>query len=171
MAWESGATVCSMEPIELLAPFRFLEEHRITLWFSVPSVAALLINRGALVPGSMPTLRWSLFCGEGLPRATAEAWQAAAPQSTLENLYGPTELTIACAAYRWDPIESPVECIHDLVPIGDIYPGLSHLAIDEQLREVSPGEVGELCVAGPQTSIFGSSRRVEGSFIKSTWSA
>src|SRR5205085_6319520 len=61
MAWESGACVCSMQPIELLSPFRFLEEHGVTLWFSVPSVAALLMKRSALIPNSMPTLRWSLF--------------------------------------------------------------------------------------------------------------
>ncbi len=48
-----------------------MEQHRITMWFSVPSAASLLIKRGALRPGSMPTLRWSLFCGEGLPRSTA----------------------------------------------------------------------------------------------------
>ncbi len=152
MAWESGASVCSMQPIELLAPFRYLEQNEITVWFSVPSIAALLLKRGALTPGRMPTLRWSLFCGEGLPRATAEAWQAAAPNSIVENLYGPTELTIACAAYRWDPANSPAECVQDLVPIGDVYPGLTAVVVDETLRDVPDGELGELCVAGPQAS-------------------
>lgn len=152
MAWHSGACVCSMRPIELLAPYRFLHQHHITVWFSVPSVAALLVKRGSLVPGCMPTLRWSLFCGEALPLAIAEAWQAAAPHATLENLYGPTELTIACAAYRWDPRTSPGECERQTVPIGTLYPGLDGMVVDAALREVSPGESGELCVAGPQTS-------------------
>ncbi|MFT3770637.1 MAG: citrate/2-methylcitrate synthase [Minicystis sp.] len=152
MAWESGACVCSMQPLELLAPARFLEQHQVTVWFSVPSIAALLMKRRALLPGSMPTLRWSLFCGEALPRAMAEAWLAAAPRSTLENLYGPTELTIACTAYRWDPATSPAECVHDLVPIGEVYAGLSHLVVDDALGDVADGEAGELCVAGPQTS-------------------
>ena len=100
----------------------------------------------------MPNQRWSLFCGEGLPRATAEAWQAAAPNSTLENLYGPTELTIACSVCRWDPVRSPAECVQDLVPIGAVYPALAALIVDDQLRVVLPGESGELCVAGPQAS-------------------
>jgi amino acid adenylation domain-containing protein len=152
MAWDSGAAVCAMQPIELLSPFRFLEQNRITTWFSVPSVAALLIKRGALKPGSMPTLRWSLFCGEGLPQTTAEAWQKAAPHSIVENLYGPTELTIACAAYRWHSDSSPAQCVNDLVPIGKVYPGLEHVVVDELLEEVETGEIGELCVSGPQTS-------------------
>jgi amino acid adenylation domain-containing protein len=152
MAWEHGAAVCAMDPIELLAPFKYLERNEITVWFSVPSVAAVLRKRDALTPGRMPTLRWSLFCGEPLPRATAEDWQAAAPNSVVENLYGPTELTIACAVHRWDPATSPALCVHDNVPIGQLYPGLRPLVVDERLVPVVDGETGELCVAGPQAT-------------------
>lgn len=168
MAWENGACVCSMQPIELLSPYHFLKERQITVWFSVPSVAALLMKRGTLVPGSLPTLRWSLFCGEGLPRLTAEAWQAAAPHSIVENLYGPTELTIACAAYRWDPTSSVGDCIDELVPIGEPYSGLSHAVVDNALRDVRPGEAGELCVAGPQVfpGYWGAAELSQGSFFK-----
>lgn len=153
MAWGAGAAVCSLQPIELHAPFRFLEKHCVTVWFSVPSVAALMTRRRSLRPGVLPTLRWSLFCGEALPRSLAEAWQLAAPHSTIENLYGPTELTIACSAYRWDPMRSPAECVHELVPIGHVYDGLYDLVVDERCRPVAPGEVGELCVGGPQPSL------------------
>lgn len=152
MAWEHGARVCSMDPIEILAPFKYLERNGITVWFSVPSVAAVLRKRGVLKPGSMPTLRWSLFCGEALPRATAEDWQAAAPHSVVENLYGPTELTIACTVHRWDPATSPAACVHDNVPIGQPYPGLRPLVVDDALNPVPDGASGELCMAGPQTT-------------------
>ncbi|MFI6768596.1 amino acid adenylation domain-containing protein [Streptomyces sp. NPDC050355] len=152
MAWENGARVCVMDPLELSAPFAYLERQQITVWFSVPSVAAALRKNAVLTPGSMPTLRWSLFCGEALPRATAEAWQAAAPASIVENLYGPTELTIACTVHRWDPHTSPAQCVHDNVPIGLPYPGLHTLIVDEDLTPVADGATGELCVAGPQTT-------------------
>ncbi|MEU9031178.1 amino acid adenylation domain-containing protein [Streptomyces sp. NPDC048383] len=152
MAWENGARLCAMDPLEILAPFKYLERNGITVWFSVPSVAAVLRKRGVLGPGTMPTLRWSLFCGEALPRASAEAWQAAAPGSVVENLYGPTELTIACTVHRWDPTTGPDACVHDNVPIGRPYPGLSTLVVDERLIPVPDGTSGELCVAGPQTT-------------------
>lgn len=152
MAWEHGAAVCGMSPIEVLSPTRYLEQNNVTVWFSVPSVAAVLSKRGALVPGAMPSLRWSLFCGEPLRRTTAEAWQAAAPNSIVENLYGPTELTIACAVHRWDPRSSPALCVHDNVPIGQVYPSLQALVVDDALRPLSDGAAGELCVAGPQVT-------------------
>ncbi len=151
MAWSAGACVCVPQPLEMLAPVRFIREHAITVWFSVPSIVALLRKKQQLAPGCLPTLRYSLFCGEALPRTLAESWQAAAPGSVLENLYGPTELTIACSAYRWDPLRSPAECVNDVVPIGTLYDGLHGLVLDDALRPVPDGESGELCVAGPQT--------------------
>ena len=75
----------------------------------------------------------------------------AAPQSTVENLYGPTELTIACLTHRWDPSASPDLCVNEIVPIGRPFAGLTAVVVDDALRPVAPGEPGELCVSGPQT--------------------
>jgi amino acid adenylation domain-containing protein len=150
MAWENGACVCSPSPIDLVAPTSFVNRDGITVWFSVPSIPALMRKKNLLKPESMPDLRWSLFCGEPLPAATAEAWQAAAPASIVENLYGPTELTIACFVYRWDPEHSPAACINGLVPIGRPYPGLGAVVLDERREAVNGDGTGELYVCGPQ---------------------
>jgi amino acid adenylation domain-containing protein len=150
-AWGTGAAVCVPEPIQLISPARFIEENGVTVWFSVPSIAKLMLQKRILTPGSMPSLKWSLFCGEALTKLTAEAWQAAAPRSILENLYGPTELTIACSAHRWSPQSSPRLCHQGIVPIGRIFDGLTELVVDEELVPVPEGEIGELCIAGPQT--------------------
>jgi amino acid adenylation domain-containing protein len=151
-AWEAGACVYSMSPVDLLAPSKFINKNQLTVWFSVPSVPAQMRKRNLLGPDTLPTLRWSLFCGEPLPRASAEEWQAAAPNSIVENLYGPTELTIACTVHRWDPRTSPRLCVNDMVPIGKPYSGLKAVLIDEDLQLVSEGHLGELCVCGAQTS-------------------
>lgn len=152
MAWNAGACLYSMQPIEQLAPVRFVQKHALTLWFSVPSAAALAVKKNMLRPDSMPTLRYSLFCGEPLPDATAAAWQGAAPASHLENLYGPTELTIACLVYRWEAATSPAEAVNGIVPIGRPLTGLGTLVVDDALQPVASGEVGELLVCGPQTT-------------------
>ena len=77
--------------------------------------------------------------------------QIPAPNSIVENLYGPTELTIACLLHRWDPRKSPPLCVNGMVPIGKPYPGLDAVLLDERLRPVEGSEPGELCVCGPQT--------------------
>jgi amino acid adenylation domain-containing protein len=151
MAWSSGGTLCVPSLAQLRSPIAFVEEHGITVWFSVPSLASILIRQRYLSPNLMPRIRWSLFCGEALPQFVAEAWQAAAPGSVVENLYGPTELTICCAAHRWEPRISPAQCVNGIVPIGRVYEALSHVVRDQHSQAVTPGDVGELWIAGPQT--------------------
>ena len=125
----------------------------LTIWFSVPSTAVFMKRLGILKPGRFPSLRWSLFCGEPLPVSLVAAWLGAAPNTALENLYGPTELTIACTLYRWDPQRSPAESERGIVPIGYPYPGMEVLVVDQALREREPGQEGELLMNGPQMSL------------------
>jgi amino acid adenylation domain-containing protein len=152
VSWSAGACVYAMQPIELLAPVRFVQKHGLTVWFSVPSAAVLAAQKGMLKPGSMPSLRHSLFCGEPLLDGTAQRWQAAAPNSALDNLYGPTELTIACFAYRWTAQRSPGEAYNGIVPIGRPLSGLGAVVVDDRMAAVPEGDAGELLVCGPQTS-------------------
>ncbi|MFF8227532.1 amino acid adenylation domain-containing protein [Streptomyces caelestis] len=150
MAWGSGGCLVPMDGPDLRSPVDFVRERGITVWFSVPSVAVLQQRGGALAPGSMPTLRWSLFCGEALAASAAAAWQAAAPHSVLENLYGPTEATIACMAYRWDPLRSPGLSVNGVVPIGTPYPSMEADLFAEDGSVVPDGATGEICLKGPQ---------------------
>lgn len=147
-AWGSGSTLVVPTRGDLLSPVRFVIERGVTHWNSVPSVISLALRMRKLVPASMPTLRWSLFCGEPLTVQQAEAWATAAPDSVLENIYGPTEMTVTCTEYRL-PAQR-----HDwphppngTVPIGTVYSELEHLVLDERGR---PASEGELCLRGPQ---------------------
>ena len=153
VAWEAGACVCCPTQSEKMLPGRYIIDRGITIWFSVPSTAVLMNRLRLLKPGRYPALRYSLFCGEALPVEVLRAFAAAAPNSICENLYGPTELTIACTLYRWDESISPDHCELGVVPIGDPYPGMDVLVADEQFREVAVGETGELLMTGPQLTL------------------
>jgi amino acid adenylation domain-containing protein len=153
VAWERGACVFCPSQKTLIKPGKFIKDSELTVWFSVPSTAVFMKQLGMLKPVQYPSLRLSLFCGEPLPISSATAWLEAAPNSTLENLYGPTELTIACTLYRWDPLLSPAESELGIVPIGYPYPDMGVLVVDDTLLEVSPGQEGELLMNGPQTSL------------------
>ncbi len=149
--WDAGATLCPFAA-QTLTPAALVDELRLTVWFSVPSVAMFASKLGLLQPGAFPTLRWSLFCGEALSASLADAWQQAASNSILENLYGPTEATIAITRYRWDSATSPAECVRGLVPIGWPYDGQQVCAVDDDLNPVPVGESGELCLGGSQVT-------------------
>ena len=153
VAWEAGACLCAPTQSQKLFPGKYIRDCDISIWFSVPSTAMLMSRLHMLKPASYPGLRLSLFCGEALPVEVLQNWAAAAPNSILENLYGPTELTIACTLYRWDAGRSPGECEQGVVPIGEAYPGMQVLVADEHQREVAIGEVGELLMTGPQLTL------------------
>ena len=151
-AWECGACVCCPDAKSLLNPAPFLKEKEITIFQSVPSNGLLMKRLGALKPDRFPQLRVSLFGGEALPMELCEAWRVAAPDSILENLYGPSEVTINSTAYRWDDEKSPAECVNGIVPIGPLLPGVRGMVVNESLEPVGDGESGELLLAGLQRS-------------------
>ncbi|WP_175502242.1 amino acid adenylation domain-containing protein [Cytobacillus oceanisediminis] len=148
LAWGSGACLFPLKESDLFFPWKFIKKNNITVWFSVPSVITLMRKVLSHKNVKLCSLRWSLFCGEALPSKSVEFWREIAPNSIIENLYGPTELTIACSAYRWNDDSSKKECLNGLVPIGKIYNGLDFVLVDE--NNVISNTKGELCVTGPQ---------------------
>jgi amino acid adenylation domain-containing protein len=151
VAWENGACLCCPSEKDLLNPAAFIRRSRLTVWFSVPSVGAFMRRLRVLKNDAFPTLRWSLFCGEALPVSVARAWANAAPNSTIENLYGPTEVTVACTAHTWSR-HSADESELGLVPIGQAFGETSVRVVDPNLHEVSRGQAGELLLSGPQVA-------------------
>jgi amino acid adenylation domain-containing protein len=150
VAWHNGACLCCPTQKQLIKPGAFVNDARLTTWFSVPSTAVFMRRFGVLKPGMYPQLRLSLFCGEALPVEIVRQWTLAAPNSIIENIYGPTELTIACTAYRWDETSSPGDCEQGVVPIGEPFDDMEALIVDEELREMETGAAGELLMTGPQ---------------------
>lgn len=147
VAWAGGGALVVPERSQLLSPVKTINNLRLTHWFSVPSLISFASRLGTLKPGSMPTLRWSIFGGEPLTLEAAREWRTAAPDSHLEVLYGPTELTISCTAYRFpDDLADWPHTPNGTAPIGGCYPVLDLLLLDEEGR---PGDSGELCVRGP----------------------
>jgi amino acid adenylation domain-containing protein len=147
-AWGSGAEAIAVPPAAYRDLPGFFADRGVTVWFSTPSAIDLVRRMGGLTPGSMPGLRWSFFAGEALTCRDTADWQAAARASTVENLYGPTELTITVAGYRWSDELTPGVAVNGVVPIGTVHEGHEHLLLGEdgQLADVE----GELCIAGPQ---------------------
>jgi amino acid adenylation domain-containing protein len=152
LCWGRGASLHCIPAESLMIPDEFLRDHELTIWFSVPSVGMMLRKLRRLTPNAFRSLRVALFCGERLPEVVAADWQRAAPNAIVENLYGPTEVTIACTLYRWTA-DSPSACVDGVVPIGTPYPRMRAAVVDDQLCQVTVGDKGELCMHGPQVTL------------------
>ncbi|PPS73480.1 Tyrocidine synthase 3 [Streptomyces sp. MH60] len=148
-AWAGGACVCVLSRLQALDPARWVRRYGLTVWHSTPSLARGLQRADRLAPGSLAGLRQSVFAGEPLHLDTARYWQRAAPDGVLDNIYGPTELTIACTAFRWHPgqdLSAPE--YGATVPIGVPNTGMEAMLLGPEGTPVDG--TGELVMTGPQ---------------------
>jgi len=131
------------EPARLGA---FLAERKLDVWYSAPSILALLTRHGEVDRPGFPAPRVVLFAGEVFPLAPLRLLRQAWPSATLWNLYGPTETNV-CTAYRL-PESIPAEREVPF-PIGAVCPPLMGRVVDEEGVDLPVGSVGELVIAGP----------------------
>jgi amino acid adenylation domain-containing protein len=152
VCWGAGATLYRVPDKARFSPREFVRRHELTMWFSVPSTAAMMLGLRALRPDDFPSLRLALFCGEALPKRLALAWSAAAPNARVENIYGPTEATIALTAFRLPRDAGGLAALPEVVPIGGALPDQAARVVDAAGRPAADGDDGELCLAGTQVT-------------------
>lgn len=125
-----------------------LVEHivgeKITVWYSVPSVLILMMERGDLL-GQELNWRCVIFAGEPFPISPLKRLVEACPHTRFFNYYGPTETNV-CAAYE---LPGGAEDLENSVPIGTASSGDSLRVLKPDGSEAIPGESGELLVSGP----------------------
>ncbi len=124
---------------------QFIREARLTQWFSVPSVLNLMSNFDVVGQDDFPELRRVLFAGEVLPTPTLIHWMRRLPHVRFTNLYGPTETTISSSYYTVPRCPANER---EPIPIGTACDGEELLVLDEKLRPVAPGVVGDLYIRG-----------------------
>ena len=106
-------------------------EH-VTVLTQTPSAAA------ALSPQGLESVAL-LLGGEACPAELVDRW---APGRVVINAYGPTETTV------YATMSTPLTAGSGAVPIGAPVSTAALFVLDEWLRPVPPGVVGELYVAG-----------------------
>ncbi len=80
-----------------------------------------------------------VVAGEACPTELVERWGSG---RVMINVYGPTEATIYAA------ISAPLALVRHVAPIGSPVSGGAMFVLDEWLRPVAAGVVGELYLAG-----------------------
>jgi amino acid adenylation domain-containing protein len=124
----------------------FLTERRIKVWYSAPSILALLAEHGGLDRPGFAAPRLVLFAGEVFPIGPLRRLRRLWPEARLWNLYGPTETNVCTAL----PIPETIpEDRTTPYPIGTVCPPLRARIVDEDGCDLPIGSLGELVIAGP----------------------
>ena len=124
-------------------PSDFIINEKIDVWSSVPSIGSFMFRMGALEKGVFPNLKIVRFAGEPLSKKMAEAWQSAAPNSFIENHYGPTEATIDVLSFCYTNCDTNTT-FSQSVPLGMPMKNMTVEVIDSNAEKVAKGVTGEL---------------------------
>ena len=131
------------QPYELA---QLIADHKITVWYSAPSILSLVAQFGQLDTRDYSALRLVLFAGEVFPINHLKLLTAYWPHSQYFNLYGPTETNV-CTYYQ---VQMPIPAEQmEPVPIGKVCSHLEGIVLQADGTEASEGAEGELCICGP----------------------
>jgi amino acid adenylation domain-containing protein len=144
----AGAQLHLLPPETSLLPHRlaaFIRDSELTQWFSVPSALLPLAKFNLLRRYDFPALRRLLWCGEKFPTPALMYWMQHLPHVDFVNLYGPTEATIASSYYRVPrcPADPGAE-----IPIGMPCSGELLFVLNDVMKPIVPGEIGDLYIGG-----------------------
>ncbi|MCP4469521.1 MAG: AMP-binding protein [Gammaproteobacteria bacterium] len=148
--WSNAGCLVVAQLQDLLEPEKYLKRNAITCVAMVPSLGRKIQQGGKLKQGTFSRIRNTVFGGEALPADLALDWLAAAPDSLVENWYGPTEAAVLCTRFGCTNDSLSHVGSGELAPIGNPFPGMKVRLVEESGCVVDDSEVGELLLAGPQ---------------------
>ncbi len=76
ICWKYGACLYCVPRNYVMMPSGFIKDKQLSVWYSVPSIGLNMLKLDRLKAGSLPSLRYTLFCGEALPKI----WQNPGPR-------------------------------------------------------------------------------------------
>ncbi|KAF2836604.1 nonribosomal peptide synthase [Patellaria atrata CBS 101060] len=131
-----GGTLCMAPQDAMVANLgSLINSMKATEASITPTMASLLS------PEEIPTLKVLCIGGEPVPPFIPDIWARA---MTVYSLYGPTEATICVTGITVTPE-------HNLRNIGRAFKTVTAAILDpETMEQIPHGDVGELCVGGPQ---------------------
>lgn len=147
-----------------------IDELKCTSWFSVPSLLIFLDTMKAFNKNNMKYLRRFIFGGEGYPKSKLKKlYYIYSDRIEFFNVYGPTECTCICSSYKIT--SDDFKDIRGFPPLGRMIDNFSHLILDKNNKKVQNGEVGELCLLGPNVGkgYYNDPERTKMSFVQNPY--
>ncbi|MCA3931535.1 non-ribosomal peptide synthetase, partial [Burkholderia sp.] len=122
-----------------------LQTHRIDTLFMPTAVAMLFLEHLSQTRIPLPDVRHLMVAGEALRlgQAHCEGWSLL-PNAQLWNQYGPSETHVVSA----ERIARPQRGMEPRITIGTAIDGSELWVLDQQMRPLPPGCVGELYLGG-----------------------
>jgi len=145
-AVHTGATCVLMERFEPVECLELVQRHRVTLFFVVPPVLLMLSNWPELSKYDLSSLRTTMVGAAPVAPELARRFRQLTGVPVLQG-YGMTE---ASPLTHVNPVYD--ESLNVVDSAGLLAHDTTHRVVDIETgeRELGPGEIGEICIRGPQ---------------------
>src|SRR5258705_60214 len=143
--------------------YTVIEKHRPPLFYSVPTNYGMLLpHRRDGADFDLSSIRYGVSAGEALPSALFERFKQRFGVEILDGI-GSTEILHIFISNRPGAIRPGSS--------GQIVPGYEARILDEENRPVSPGDIGNLRIAGDSTcACYWNKHEKTKETIEGTWS-
>ncbi len=139
--YHCGGTVVLLRSSEPAAVLRAIEQERCTIVFAVPTVFQMLLEHPNFVTADLSSVRFCVTGGSSCPLPIIHRYAARGLQ--FRQGYGMTEVGVNCFSL------APEDALRKAGSVGrPVFHSRARI-VDDQDRDVAPGEVGELVLAGP----------------------
>jgi O-succinylbenzoic acid--CoA ligase len=138
-----GGTTAVVPAFKAESFIALLERERVTHTLMVPAMYNLCLLRPEFADAELGAWRIGGYGGAPMPVASIDALARHLPGLTLINAYGATETTSPVTMMPMGQTRAHADSVGVALPAAEIR------VMDDQGRELPPGETGELWIAGP----------------------
>ncbi|NOX30917.1 MAG: D-alanine--poly(phosphoribitol) ligase [Actinobacteria bacterium] len=142
----AGSTVAPVPDSVLKFPSSVVEhsrKHSATVWYLVPTLSKLLVERGGLKEHPVPSLRLVVYAGESYPPTAVQELMDAVPDAAIQNAFGPAETNVV-SVFAVNETTARL----DAIPIGEPWPGARFDLVRLDESAGADGALFELWLAG-----------------------
>lgn len=140
---EKGYTLVIFDQINPITILEGIEKHRVNVFESVPIVFQLLLGVKNLASYDTSSVKIAAMMGTSIPLPLLRAFQAAQPHIKVIQGYGLTETSPMITLVEPEKAEAKMGSI------GRAVPGVEVKIVDEDGKQLSDEEPGEIITRGP----------------------
>ena len=141
--WRVAGCVVVVAEFKAASFVALLAAERITHTVMVPAMYKLCLMSPALAQADLSAWRIGGYGGAAMPVSTIDELQQRLPALLALNCYGATETTSPATIMPAGCTRTQIDSVGAVLPAADIR------VMDDQGRELPPGQTGELWIGGP----------------------
>ncbi|MDA1074109.1 MAG: long-chain-fatty-acid--CoA ligase [Proteobacteria bacterium] len=136
----------NFEPVRTM---QGIQEYQIERMVLVPTMINMLVNHPSIGDYDLSSLRAALYGASPMPEAVIKKAIKELPKAKFYQAYGQTEAAPLVTVLAWERhvFEGPLA--GKMKSAGQAAPGIDLIIMDESGHELPPGQVGEVCLRGP----------------------